>query len=110
MREMMKAGLLRRIGRVKPFAQGSKVMTSHSVPNVDINEGGEVYSIPVFLVNPHDDLVKVGNYKAGDYCAMFRTPQIAKCYGVLLFDETVSIGHIECNAFLNAKTHRGDGK
>ena len=110
MREMMKAGLLRRIGRVKPFAQGSKVMTSHSVPNVEIVEGGVSYSIPVFLVNPHDDLVKVGNYKAGDYCAMFRTPQIAKCYGVLLFDETVSIGHIECNAFLNAKTHRGDGK
>ena len=109
MREMMKAGLLRRIGRVKPFAQGSKVMTSHSVPNVEIIERGVSYSIPVFLVNPHDDLVKVGNYKAGDYCAMFRTPQIAKCYGVLLFDETVSIGHIECNAFLNAKTHRGDG-
>jgi hypothetical protein len=110
MREMMKAGLLRRIGRVKPFAQGSKVMTSHSVPNVEIVEEGVNYSIPVFLVNPHDDLVKVGNYKAGDYCALFRTPQIAKCYGVLLFDETVSIGHIECNAFLNAKTHRGDGK
>jgi hypothetical protein len=109
MREMMKKGLLRRIGRTRPFAQGSKVMTSHSVPNVDVIEGGETYSLPVFLVNPKDDLVKAGGYLNGDYVAVFRTPMIAKCYGVLIFDETVSIGHIECNAFLNAKTHRGDG-
>ncbi|WP_199330919.1 MULTISPECIES: A1S_2505 family phage non-structural protein [unclassified Calothrix] len=109
MREMLKAGLLRRIGRTEPFAQGGKVMSSHSCPNEIVTHEGVEYSIPVVKMNPNDDIVKVGGYIEGSVVAVYRTPQIAKLYCIVVMDENVSLGHIEVNALLWAKSNRGDG-
>jgi hypothetical protein len=60
-------------------------------------------------MNPHDALVKCGNYTDGCFVSVGRTPQLAEIYGILRFDESVAIGFIKVSAVLWAMSNRGDG-
>lgn len=104
-RGMMSSGLLRRIGRTKPNAQGGKVRTSHNCADRIIDG----VAIPVVRMNPSDDLVRVGKYFDGCYVSISRTPQIAEIYAVLELSDKVHVGYVECSAIHWALSNRGDG-
>lgn len=107
----VKAGTLKRIGRTGRVSHASKVLTSHSPlvePSTILFDGKE-YTLPTVLANPHDDLVRMGNYSEGEIVSISRAPMIAKFYGVIRFSEGVSIGHVEVSALIWALTNRGDG-
>ena len=106
LREMMKKGTLRRIGRAASIKQGSKVMTSHSVPFYQVG----AKTLPIFVMNPDDEIVKAGGYKLGSFASISRTPMIAKAYGIVLFSKHVDIGHIELDGMIFGLSNRGDGK
>ena len=105
LRSLISKGLMRRIARVSPNTQGAKVRTSHNCADTIIGN----LSIPTIVMNPHDALVKCGNYTDGCFVSVGRTPQLAEIYGILRFDESVAIGFIKVSAVLWAMSNRGDG-
>lgn len=105
LRESQKAGLLKKLGKTAPTKQAMKVLCTHSAPYLETQWG----NIPVFFMNPNDDIVKEGRYKTGDFVSISRTPMIAKCYGVLVLSYAVSIGHLDVAGLMFALSNRGDG-
>lgn len=102
----VRAGLIKHIGKGKKSKQGSKVMTNHHMRYLTTPNGKIV---PTFAMNPHDEVVKAGNYKHGSIVSISRTPMIAKTFGILLLDNSVDIGHLEVCDMIFALTNRGDG-
>jgi hypothetical protein len=105
LREMLKAGTVKKIGKSAPTKQGSKVQTSHTVPYIHCEHG----TIPVFMMNPHDEVIKEGGYHTGDFVSISRTPMIAKAYGVLVLSLDIAIGHLDTSGKVFALSNRGDG-
>lgn len=106
LREMQRAGLIKKVGKTAPSKQGSKVQTTHAAPYIYTEHG----AVPVFMLNPNDEVVYVGGYQTGNFVSISRTPMIAKAYGVLVLSDSVSIGHLEVSGKVFALSNRGDGK
>ena len=104
--EAQKSGLLRRFGKSASSKQGSKIQTSHGVPYLQTEHG----LVPVFMLNPNDEIVKAGDFRTGDFASVSRTPMIAKLYGIIVLSHTVSIGHLDCCCIAFGTSNRGDGK
>jgi hypothetical protein len=115
-RGMMKSwvtrGAVKKLARSGPNFVSSKVLTSHEndVNPIEVKaEDGELYSVPVVLANPNDDLVKQGYLKEGNFYGVSRTPMVSRFYAVLLLSEDVPIGSIKVDAMTWAMSNRGDG-
>lgn len=106
--------IIRLLGR-SSSAEGSfatKVMTScarrvqdHRFEKAD----GSVGKLPVIVFNPEDDIVKCGQFKEGQICAVSRTPMISVFYAYVKLDADVSIGNAEVRASVFKKFTSGDG-
>lgn len=105
LREMQKAGIIKRVGKSAPNKQGSKIQTTHSAPYIICEFG----VIPVFMMNPDDEVALVGGYQTGDFCSVSRTPMIAKSYGVIVLSRDVAVGHLDVSGKVFALSNRGDG-
>lgn len=105
LREMQRAGIIKRVGKTAPTKQALKVQSTHTAPYLYTEWG----TIPVFLINPLDDIVLEGGYKTGDFVSISRTPMIAKCYGVIVLSWDVAIGHLDVCGLMFATSNRGDG-
>ena len=105
LREMQKAGIIKRVGKTAPTKQALKVQSTHTAPYLYTEWG----TIPVFMINPLDDIVREGGYKTGDFVSISRTPMIAKCYGVIILSWDVAIGHLDVCGLMFATSNRGDG-
>ena len=102
---MQKAGIIKRVGKTAPTKQALKVQSTHTAPYLYTEWG----TIPVFMINPLDDIVREGGYKTGDFVSISRTPMIAKCYGVIILSWDVAIGHLDVCGLMFATSNRGDG-
>jgi len=105
LREMEREGLIKKLGKSAPTKQGSKVQSTHSAPYIYSEHG----IIPVFMLNPEDEVVQAGNYRTGDFVSISRTPMVAKAYGVLVLSTSVAIGHLDISGKVFALSNRGDG-
>ena len=102
---MQKAGIIKRVGKTAPTKQALKVQSTHTAPYLYTEWG----TIPVFMINPLDDIVREGGYKTGDFVSISRTPMIAKCYGVIILSWDVAIGHLDVCGLMFATSNRVDG-
>lgn len=105
MRELVKKGLLKRIGRARTRSVSSKVLTSSSCPDTIVNG----YNLPTIRLNPKDDMVTKGGIKHGMMAAVSRSPQINLLFGIVELSSDTPVGFIELDWVHWAKSNRGDG-
>jgi hypothetical protein len=105
MRELVKKGLLKRLGRARTHSISCKVLTSSCCPDTVVDG----VAIPTYRINPFDDMVREGRIKDGMLAAIYRSPQINLLFGVIELTNTVPVSFIECDWVHWAQSNRGDG-